>query len=55
MGLINKTTVSLSIFDEVIERKNSNSMKWDGGKYLLSADERACDGWPIRIFVCLKL
>lgn len=38
---------STSIFDEVIDRKTSNSMKWSIGKNLLSADEFAADPLPM--------
>ncbi|MCZ4093317.1 MalY/PatB family protein [Sinorhizobium psoraleae] len=36
-----------SIFDEVIDRKNSNSMKWAYAEKLLSRDEAAADPLPM--------
>lgn len=36
-----------SIFDEVIERKNSNSMKWAFSKQLLSLEESAAEPLPM--------
>ncbi len=36
-----------SAFDEIIDRKRSNSMKWNNGKKLLSADEWAADPLPM--------
>ncbi|HGM8359628.1 pyridoxal phosphate-dependent aminotransferase [Pseudomonas aeruginosa] len=39
-----KTT---SIFDEVIKRKNTNSMKWDCGHIFLKPDEREADPLPM--------
>jgi cystathionine beta-lyase len=35
------------LFDEFIDRKNSNSMKWDGGRKLLAADELEADPLPM--------
>ncbi|MFP6561962.1 MalY/PatB family protein [Paraburkholderia sp. B3] len=36
-----------SVFDEVIDRKHSNSLKWAFGERLLSADEQAADPLPM--------
>lgn len=36
-----------SIFDEIIDRQNSNSMKWASGKRLLAADEYASQPLPM--------
>lgn len=36
-----------SIFDQVIDRRNSNSLKWAFGEKLLSADEYAADPLPM--------
>lgn len=36
-----------SLFDEIIDRKSSNSMKWNIGRKLLSADEFAADPLPM--------
>lgn len=36
-----------SIFDEVIDRKNSNSMKWAYANRMLAADEAAADPLPM--------
>jgi cysteine-S-conjugate beta-lyase len=36
-----------SMFDEVIDRRNSNSLKWAFGERLLSADEFAADPLPM--------
>lgn len=36
-----------SIFDEVIDRKNTNSIKWDYANKLLSADEAIADPLPM--------
>ncbi len=36
-----------SIFDEIIDRKNSNSMKWSVGQKFLSADEFAANPLPM--------
>ncbi|MBS0494516.1 MAG: pyridoxal phosphate-dependent aminotransferase [Proteobacteria bacterium] len=36
-----------SIFDEIINRKNSNSMKWSVGQKFLSADEFAANPLPM--------
>jgi cysteine-S-conjugate beta-lyase len=38
---------ALSIFDEVIDRKNSNSMKWAYASKLLAPDEAAADPLPM--------
>lgn len=38
-----------SIFDEIIDRQNSNSMKWGAGKQLLTADEY--DSQPLPMWV----
>lgn len=38
---------SSSIFDEVVDRKNTNSMKWAIGRKLLTADEFAADPLPM--------
>lgn len=38
---------AVSIFDEVIERKNTNSLKWAFGQKLLSADEFAAQPLPM--------
>ncbi|WP_321945335.1 MalY/PatB family protein [Paraburkholderia sp. J10-1] len=38
---------SKSIFDKVIDRRNSNSLKWAFGEKLLSADEHAADPLPM--------
>lgn len=39
----------MSIFDEKIDRQNSNSMKWDGGKRMLTAEE--CKANPLPMWV----
>lgn len=44
---IKQEQVSQSIFDEVIERKTSNSMKWAFGEKLLNADEHSVDPLPM--------
>lgn len=36
-----------SLFDEIIDRKHSNSMKWNIGKKFLAADELAADPLPM--------
>lgn len=36
-----------SIFDQVIDRKNSNSLKWAFGEKLLSVDEHSADPLPM--------
>ncbi|WAZ25766.1 pyridoxal phosphate-dependent aminotransferase [Streptomyces cinnabarinus] len=36
-----------SVFDTVVDRRNSNSMKWAYGHQLLSADEAAADPLPM--------
>jgi len=36
-----------SLFDEIIDRKNTNSMKWDYGHKLLTPDECAADPLPM--------
>lgn len=36
-----------SVFDEVVNRKNSNSMKWDYGRERLAPDEFAADPLPM--------
>jgi cysteine-S-conjugate beta-lyase len=41
------TAKTVSIFDAVIERKNTNSLKWAFGKSLLSGDEFAADPLPM--------
>jgi len=38
---------SRNVFDEVIDRKSSNSMKWAYGHALLAADEAAADPLPM--------
>ncbi|WFU11856.1 pyridoxal phosphate-dependent aminotransferase (plasmid) [Rhizobium sp. CB3090] len=42
-----KNASAPSIFDEVIDRKNSNSMKWAYAEKLLSPDEAAADPLPM--------
>lgn len=42
-----ETTISKSVFDEVIERRNTNSMKWDYAHQLLSQDEQECHPLPM--------
>ena len=36
-----------SVFDEIVDRKNTNSLKWAGGKRFLTADELAADPLPM--------
>lgn len=40
-------TVPLEIFDEVIERRDTNSMKWAGASALLKPEEAAADPLPM--------
>ncbi|WP_043285848.1 MalY/PatB family protein [Paraburkholderia oxyphila] len=41
------TVCTSSIFDEVIDRRDSNSLKWDLGKIILSADEFEAQPLPM--------
>ena len=40
-------TIFSSIFDQVVDRKQSNCLKWDGGDMLLTPDEVAADPLPM--------
>lgn len=49
MSLNTNSQYPLSIFDETIDRQNSNSMKWGAGKQLLTTDEY--DSRPLPMWV----
>lgn len=42
-----KTVATTSCFDEQIDRRKSNSMKWDGVQTMLAPDEAAADPLPM--------
>lgn len=42
-----KAAAVLSQFDEVIDRRGSNSMKWDGVRTMLAPEEAAADPLPM--------